>query len=70
MKATFAMLVMLLCVGCAATPERNAAEPYQPKEYHTGSNVPRSPGSEVKSTDAETAARELQMRTQLPPKAP
>jgi hypothetical protein len=63
MRTTFAMLIALSCVGCATTPDQDGT-PHQPKEYTTGSNVPTRDhrASDVRVTDAEAAAREMQMR--------
>jgi hypothetical protein len=58
-----AVSVALFCVGCANTPDREGA-PRPPKEYTTGSNVPTREhrASDVRTVDAEAAAREMQVR--------
>ena len=63
MRTMFTALIALFVVGCATTPDQDAA-PHQPKEYTTGSNIPSRDhrGSDVRVVDGETAARDMQIR--------
>ncbi|MGH8851946.1 MAG: hypothetical protein ACREYD_13205 [Casimicrobiaceae bacterium] len=64
MRTTFAMLLALLCAGCANVPEQGDA-PHPAKEYVTGSSLPAHDHravTDARIVDGETAAREMQMR--------
>ncbi|MFI4952249.1 MAG: hypothetical protein ACHP7M_03820 [Burkholderiales bacterium] len=63
MKTTLAVVLALLCVGCADIPDQGDT-PRAAKEYTTGSNIPTRDhhASDVRTVDAETAAREMQVR--------
>lgn len=63
MRTIISVLIALSCAACATTPGQDGAT-HQPKEYSTGSNIPNRDhrSADAKTVDAETAAREMQMR--------
>ncbi|MBL8510247.1 MAG: hypothetical protein JNM52_01260 [Betaproteobacteria bacterium] len=68
-KIIFSFIALSLLSACAVSPEDKNAPISEPREYQTGSNIPkkdRGP-SDVKSISKEDAERALR---NIPPSAP